>query len=482
MDLLQVKGNKIVDGADKTVMLRGHCIGGWMNMEDFINGFPGSEEGARETLAIVAGKEKAEYFFNRMVDYFFAEADIRVLKECGANVVRIPLNYRHFEDDMNPCHYKEAGFARLEQIVNLCEKYGIYVILDMHAVPGWQNTDWHSDNSSRHSLFWKHLHFQDRFIKLWEELARRYKDRPVIAGYDLMNEPITGVWRGRFYNTYQPDWDAINAVYKKTTAAIRKIDTRHIVFLEGDNFSQWFSGFCEPFADNLVYSSHNYVDSGMVGSYPGTIKMMWDPNTQDQEIYWDKKKQAEVFYAQEGTKFVQKYNVPLWVSEFGSVYNVPEESIPDRLRSVDDQMQIFNEFGAHWTIWTHKDLGVMGTLMLKPDSPYIQLIKTVREKKDLLNTQFGIRWLPKNESMRKLFDLADYIRDTIGKEFVDLDANRKYLEQVVFSGYTAVLLQKYYAACFKEMTLEELDRVMSSFAAENCSINQKLVDVLKQRT
>jgi hypothetical protein len=482
MNFLQTKGNKIVDDTGSEVNLRGYCIGGWMNMEDFINSFPGSEEGIRETVAETLGKDTGEFFFNRMLDYFFAEEDVRILKGYGVNVIRISLNYRHFEDDLNPYHYKEAGFTRLNKVIDWCEKYQIYVILVMHAVPGWQNTDWHCDNSSRHALFWKHYHFQDRFIKLWVELAGRYRDRPVVAGYGLMNEPITGVWRGRFYNTYQPDWDGINSVYKKTAAAIRQIDKRHILFLDGDNFSQWFSGFCEPFDDNLVYSSHNYIDSGMTGPYPGTVKMIWDTNDKGKEVLWDRNKQIEVFYSQEGTKFVKKYNVPLWVSECGSVFNGPADLIPDRLRSLDDQLSIFNEFGAHWTLWTYKDIGTMGILTAKPDSPFVRRIGGIIEKKNLLNSHFGVRWLPENTSMRKLIDLADFVRELIGYDYVDLEANRKYMEQAVFSVYTAVLLQKPYADCFKGLTREELDTLLSaSFEAKNCDINQGLAEVVMRR-
>ncbi|WP_121612484.1 hypothetical protein [Mesobacillus foraminis] len=46
------------------------------------------------------------------------------------------------------------------------------------------------------------------------------------------------------------------------------------------------------------------------------------------KIDWDKSVQEEVFYSQEGTKFVQKYNVPLWVGEFGAVYKGLEMRCP----------------------------------------------------------------------------------------------------------------------------------------------------------
>jgi hypothetical protein len=38
MDILRVSGSYIVDAKGNRVRLRGTCPGGWMNMEDFING------------------------------------------------------------------------------------------------------------------------------------------------------------------------------------------------------------------------------------------------------------------------------------------------------------------------------------------------------------------------------------------------------------------------------------------------------------
>ena len=113
MEFLSVKANQIVDARGKSMRLRGTCVGGWMNMEDFINGFSGAEHTLRFEMAEVLGKSKAEFFFERFHDHFFNEADIAYLKSLGTTVVRLPLNYRHFEDDNNPFVYKEAGFQRL---------------------------------------------------------------------------------------------------------------------------------------------------------------------------------------------------------------------------------------------------------------------------------------------------------------------------------------------------------------------------------
>ena len=110
MDFLQVKNGKIVDQSGTEVYLRGTCVGGWMNMEDFINGYPGTESGMKREFAKAMGAGKSELFFEKILDNFLNEDDIRFIGETGANCIRIPLSYKHFEDDMNPFVYKEEGF------------------------------------------------------------------------------------------------------------------------------------------------------------------------------------------------------------------------------------------------------------------------------------------------------------------------------------------------------------------------------------
>src|SRR3954454_16252685 len=66
LSMLSVRGNEIVDDTGAAVRLRGTCIGGWMNMEDFIAGYPGSEHGLRAAMSDVLGDSKAHFFFDRL--------------------------------------------------------------------------------------------------------------------------------------------------------------------------------------------------------------------------------------------------------------------------------------------------------------------------------------------------------------------------------------------------------------------------------
>lgn len=472
MDLLSVKSNQIVDAHGQEVRLRGTCVGGWMNMEDFINAYPGAEHQLRATMARELGAEKAQFFFDRLLDHFFTEEDVAYIKSLGASVVRLPLNYRHFERDDRPFEYLEAGFARLDRAIEWCARHQLYVILDLHACPGWQNSDWHSDNASRHTYFWQHPHFQERFVRLWQEFARRYRGNPTIAGYNLMNEPVSNTPYGRFSSTYNPDWEVLNRVYRRTVEAVRAVDADHIIFLEGDYYSSRFAGFEAPFAPNLVYSSHNYISAGFgPGAYPGVFGGQ----------YWDLAKQRQVFAGHEGPQFCQKYNVPLWVGEFGAAYNGPSHEIPDRLRAMHDQLSVFNENRIHWTTWTYKDTDVMGWVQLAPDSSYLKTIQGVYRAKAELSVDFWMKWLPATPLEQKTIELARQVEEYIDDPSVDSQANQTYLGQHVLSGYVAALMQPAYVHCFSGLSEERLDDLLASFELRNCRPHAALVEILKQQ-
>ena len=67
----------------------------------------------------VLGPEKYEFFFDKWLEYFFTEADARFFAELGLNCIRIPFNFRHLEDDMNPRVLKQSGFKHLDRVIDL---------------------------------------------------------------------------------------------------------------------------------------------------------------------------------------------------------------------------------------------------------------------------------------------------------------------------------------------------------------------------
>lgn len=96
----------------------------------------------------VLGPEKYKYFFDKFLEYFFTREDAKLLASLGLNCLRIPINHRHFMDDMSPSVIKQEGFALVDKIVDACASEGIYSILDMHTLPGGQNQVCICGNSS----------------------------------------------------------------------------------------------------------------------------------------------------------------------------------------------------------------------------------------------------------------------------------------------------------------------------------------------
>src|SRR5262249_21755862 len=97
--LLHVHQAQIQNPAGQSVTLRGVGLGGWMNMENFITGFSANEEAFRQVVVRALGQDRANFFFDRYLEYFFTDADAQFIRSLGLNLVRLPFNYRHFEDD-----------------------------------------------------------------------------------------------------------------------------------------------------------------------------------------------------------------------------------------------------------------------------------------------------------------------------------------------------------------------------------------------
>ncbi len=293
-NFLMTRGNQIVNQQRHPVMLRGFGMGGWMNMENFITGYPGSESGHRAAMRAVLGQELYEFAYDRFLNYFFTAADAEFIQSLGLNLLRLPVNYRHFEDDMAPFEIKESGFKHLDRVINLCADRDIYTIIDLHALPGGQNQDWHSDNATHKGLFWEYKHFQDRVVNLWEVIADRYKGNPWVAGYNPINEPG------------DPSEALIGPYYRRLESAIRAIDPDHILFLEGNRYAKEFHMLGEPLP-NAVYSNHQYPLPGSItgGPYPG----------ESRGEYVDKEVVAEDWLSR--SQYMLDHNVPIWTGEFG---------------------------------------------------------------------------------------------------------------------------------------------------------------------
>ncbi|MHC4663944.1 MAG: glycoside hydrolase family 5 protein [Planctomycetota bacterium] len=454
-DFLKVDGSNVINRAGEKVLLRGIGIGGWLNMENFITGYPGNEEAHRDAVRAVVGKDLYELFFGKFLEYFFSEKDADFLKSLGLNMLRIPVNYRHFEDDMDPMVIKESGFHHLDRAVNLCAERGIYTIIDLHALPGCQNQDWHSDNPTHKALFWKHRHFQDRVVNLWEALAKHFTNNPWVAGYNPINEPA------------DPTGKVIMPFYERLCGAIQAMDPDHIIFLEGNRYSLDFDMFGEPWP-NVVYTAHDYPAPGRVdgGPYPGiTMGRHYDKKVIERDIL-------------KTCDYMLKNNVPVWMGEFNPGYTGNPELDGMRYQVLSDQLDIFNDRGFHWSAWTYKDIGYQGLVYVKDDSQWMKRIRPMLEKKVRVASD---SWTGRGENINHIIEP---ITKTLAEEFpgydpFPFDVNYQIKRLVRNILLTEPLLEEF-GACFKGIKADDIEELMQSFLFENCAKRERMAEILTE--
>ena len=175
------------------------------------------------------------------------ETDYQRVRAIGMNTVRFYMHYRTFEDDRAPGVFKPAGWDWLDRNVAWARRHGVYLILNMHVPPGG-----YQSNAEGKGL-WEGPANQDRLAALWRAIAQRYANEPIIAGYDILNEP--GV------PTARAQWQALAT---RLTAAIRQVDPRHIIIVERVNAvgKEWRNdselNFVVVDDPNVVYTFHFY--------------------------------------------------------------------------------------------------------------------------------------------------------------------------------------------------------------------------------
>ncbi|KAK9452702.1 glycoside hydrolase superfamily [Dipodascopsis uninucleata] len=460
--VLRVEGNKIVDNSGKQVILRGTSLGGWMMMENFMNGFPGREMQIRKALAKVLGQEKCDYFFDKFLEYFFMEEDAIFLKSLGINSIRLPFNYHHLEDDMNPGVIKEEGFKHLDRVIDICARHGIYTILDLHSAPGGQSQDWHCDNPTGYPAFWDQKSFQDRVVNLWTVIAGRYKGNPWVAGYNPLNEPA------------DEEWTRLLAFYDRIEAAIRAVDPDHILWLDGNTFSMDFSGFKKVFP-NTVYAVHDYCGYGFpnrIGRYKGLP---------DQDKY------IRAMYDRK-VEFMKKHNVPIWNGEFGPIYERPEYNEDyvvqnkERYDMLEKQLSIYSHEGIAWSIWAYKDINVMGMRYVTHDSAWYKLLGPFIKRKQQLAVD---SWAYDDAHLQEgLFGpIHKWFEENIPEKY-----SRKYpwqwrMHMHVFRGIRGITLAEYmipeFADYFSDLSYEQLDELAKSWSFEKTAGRNELNALLK---
>lgn len=345
---VRADNKQIVDAKGDPLILRGLGLGGWMVQEGYMMGLSNlkAQHIIRHRISEVIGEKKTEQFYRAWRDNVVTKADIDAMARWGFNSVRLPMHWNLFIKDMSGKNanskivWNEEGFRRVDALITWLKAHDMYLILDLHAAPGGQGNDIAiSDGDPNKPSLWDSDENQATMIALWSEIARRYKDEPTIAGYDLLNEPNWGFQDKQDKGGCRETANApLRDLYERTIRAIRAIDTNHMLIIEGNCWGNNYAGVLPVDDRNTALSFHKY----------------WTPTTQES---------IEPFL-----KLREQYNMPLWNGESG------ENNNDWYARAVALQ----EKNGIGWSWWPLKKIGPGNPLEVEAGANYRRLTAYLR--------------------------------------------------------------------------------------------------------
>lgn len=341
-DFLKANGKVLKNnyGQGDTVYLRGTNAGGYMLQEFWMTPTNYSTNVTDQldiinTLTSRFGSSAARTLIDTYEKNYWTEADFNTCASLGINCIRLPVWYRNFVDENN--NWYSNAFERVDWFVEQAGKRGIYVIIDMHGAYGSQNGSDHSgvdggNNKQGASEFFfgsNAASNQEKYYQMWEKIAEHYNSNPIVAGYDLLNEPYNEY---RYNSGYSDDqlhswlWNIYDNAYKR----IRAKDPNHVIIME----ATW-----EPYDlpnpstygwENVMYEYHNYLYDDY-------------DNAAGQQIANMQRRIDNINNA--------NYNVPSYMGEF-SYFN--------QTSTWEQGLKLLNDNGLNWTSWTYKCVSEYG--------------------------------------------------------------------------------------------------------------------------
>ncbi|MGL1934313.1 MAG: cellulase family glycosylhydrolase [Fibrobacterales bacterium] len=344
---LRADGTKIIDDTGENFIIRSMGIGGWFVQEPYMFALNESaNEGQHKIfndIKALIGNDKFEQYRTAWLDNFFREADVQELKASGFNTIRVSLHYNNFtlpieeEPVSGQDTWLPDGFDRLDSLIAWCARSELYVILDLHAAPGGQGYNGNiNDYDPTKASLWESEENKRKMVALWSNFAERYANEPWVGGYDPMNEPNWSFTVPGDRGCVDTENGPLRDMYARLIPAIRKHDTNHIIFIEGNCWGNNHNGLWPlPVHDtNVGISFHKYWNENNYGSISGFVGMR------------------------------DAYNAPLWMSESGENSNT----------WYNEAVRLLESHNIGWSWWTWKKVhSGSGSYKINPDDNYFTL-------------------------------------------------------------------------------------------------------------
>ena len=303
----------------------------------------------------------------------YTQTDFDNLAAMGTNYVNI--SYPGLFTETPPYTLDQDIQDSLDNLLAMIAQADMFAVVTFRTGPGRSEfwAFWGEDNVSDpgegwfdpsyyNNRVWAEQTAQDAWVEMWRYTAQRYRDNPVIVGYDLMCEPNSNevggfpvgdpldIWDPEvFSDTYGGtlyDW---NQLYLRIVTAIRQVDPDTPILVGGMGYSgiAWLP-YLQPTGDpRTVYTVHQYEpfvythqEPPLTNTYPGEFDTGWDGDDDQFNRAWLENLLSTIDI------FTATHGVPVAVNEFGVV-----RWEPGAADFMDDQMDLFEQRGMNHALW-----------------------------------------------------------------------------------------------------------------------------------
>ena len=267
---------------------------------------------------------------------FITEPDFATIASWGLDHVRIPVDYNVLENDRGG--YREDGFQRVANALGLAKKHGLNVVLDLHKTAGFS-----FDFGEKEQGFFENEAYQERFYRLWEELAKRFGGDPEHVAFELLNE----VTEKRFIDVW-------NQVSCQCIARIRAIapDTLILVGSYWNNSAEAVKDLAEPYDDKVVYNFHCYEPIRFTHQGAPWVRDL----PQDARPRFDELGIGPDYFEERIASALEKaaqYGVDVYCGEYGVIDRATPEDAVKWFRTINS---VFEKHGIARAAWSYRQM------------------------------------------------------------------------------------------------------------------------------
>ncbi|MBR5403752.1 MAG: glycoside hydrolase family 5 protein [Bacteroidales bacterium] len=205
---VRVEGNKFLDPSGNEIVFRGLCFS--------------------DPVKLIHQGQWTERYFEEAASW-------------GANVVRFAVH----PGNINSYGWEET-FQAMDQGIEWARKYGLYVIMDWHSIGNLKEEKF---TRPSYNTTWEET------LRFWSTVSARYKNEPVVALYELFNEPTVS----------EPElggctWTEWKGMLEQIIDVIRSNNPHAVCLCAGFNWAYDLTPVAQEPVDrpNVAYVSHPY--------------------------------------------------------------------------------------------------------------------------------------------------------------------------------------------------------------------------------